>query len=135
MCIQDEATRLLQTDQGQKQLSPEKGAVAITEDLLTLGRKAFYLETVGNEVFQTDVVGALDRPVNPVTMTKAIAVNRANPNRQRSNVDGSGHNYWVDAEAGLKKAEGRRRKAEGGSIRGMVSPSHSQPLNTFSRGL
>jgi hypothetical protein len=63
MCIQDEATRLLQTDQGQKQLSPEKGAVAITEDLLTLGRKAFYSETVGNEVFQTDVVGALDRPV------------------------------------------------------------------------
>lgn len=69
----DEATRLLQTDEGQKQLSPENGAVAVTEDLLTLGRKAFYSETFGNEVFQTDVVGALDGPINPVTMTKAIA--------------------------------------------------------------
>ncbi|HEY9670501.1 MAG TPA: hypothetical protein V6D11_03590 [Waterburya sp.] len=68
-----EATRLLQTEEGQKQLSPENGAVAITEDLLTLGRKAFYSETFGNEVFQTDVVGALDGPINPVTMTKAIA--------------------------------------------------------------
>lgn len=69
----DEATRLLQTDEGQKQLSPENGAVAVTEDLLTLGRRAFYSETFGNEVFQTDVVGALDGPINPVTMTKAIA--------------------------------------------------------------
>lgn len=69
----EEATRLLQTDEGQKQLSPENGAVAVTEDLLTLGRKAFYSETFGNEVFQTDVVGALDGPINPVTMTKAIA--------------------------------------------------------------
>ncbi len=69
----DEATRLLQTDEGQKQLSPENGAVAVTEDLLTLGRKAFYSETFGNEVFQTDVVGALDGPINPVSMTKAIA--------------------------------------------------------------
>ena len=31
----------------------------------------------------------------------AIAANRANPNLQRSNVDGSRHNYWVDAEAGF----------------------------------
>ncbi|NEQ21065.1 MAG: hypothetical protein F6K28_17930 [Microcoleus sp. SIO2G3] len=38
-----------------------------------MGRKAFYSETFGNEVFQTDVVGALDGPINPVTMTKAIA--------------------------------------------------------------
>ena len=70
----DEATRLVQTDEGQKQLSPENGAVAVTEDLLTLGRKAFYSETFGNEVFQTDVVGALDGPINPVTMTKAICL-------------------------------------------------------------
>jgi hypothetical protein len=32
---------------------------------------------------------------------KAIATNQANPNLQRSNVDGSGHNYWVDSEAGF----------------------------------
>ena len=31
-----------------------------------------------------------------------IAANRANPSLQRSNVDGSGHNYWVDTEAGFK---------------------------------
>ncbi|HEY9691466.1 MAG TPA: hypothetical protein V6D15_04640 [Oculatellaceae cyanobacterium] len=70
---QEEATRLLQTEEGRKQLSPENGAVAVTEDLIKLGRKAFYSETFGNEVFQTDVVGALDGPINPFSMTKAIA--------------------------------------------------------------
>jgi hypothetical protein len=30
-----------------------------------------------------------------------VAANRANPDLQRSNVDGSGHNYWVDAESGF----------------------------------
>jgi hypothetical protein len=30
-----------------------------------------------------------------------IAANRANPKLQKSNVDGSGHNYWVDAESGF----------------------------------
>lgn len=69
----DEATGLLQTEEGRKKLSPENGAVAVTEELLTIGRKAFYSETFGNEVFQTDVVGALDGPINPVTLTKAIA--------------------------------------------------------------
>ena len=64
----DRATRLLQTDEGQKQLSPENRAVAVTEDLLKLGRKAFYSETFGNEVFQKDAVGALDSPINPVTL-------------------------------------------------------------------
>jgi hypothetical protein len=61
-------TRLLQTDEAQKQLSPENRAVAVTEDLLTLGRKAFYSETFGNEVFQKDAVGALDSPINSVTL-------------------------------------------------------------------
>lgn len=64
----DQATRLLQTDEGQKQLSPENRAVAVTEDLLKLGRKAFYSETFGNEVFQKDAVGALDSPSNAVTL-------------------------------------------------------------------
>ncbi|MEG4406032.1 hypothetical protein [Microcoleus sp. MON2_D5] len=64
----DWATPLLQTDEGQKQLSPENRAVAVTEDLLKLGRKAFYSETFGNEVFQKDAVGALDSPINPVTL-------------------------------------------------------------------
>ena len=64
----ERATRLLQTDERQKQLSPENRAVAVTEDLLKLGRKAFYSETFGNEVFQKDAVGAVDSPINPVTL-------------------------------------------------------------------
>jgi hypothetical protein len=51
-----------------KQLSPENRAVVVTEDLLKLGRKAFYSETFGNEVFQKDGVGVLDSPINPVTL-------------------------------------------------------------------
>jgi hypothetical protein len=51
-----------------KQLSPENRAVAVTGDLLKLGCKAFYSETFGNEVFQKDGVGALDSPINPVTL-------------------------------------------------------------------
>jgi len=109
----DEATGLLQTDDGKKQLSPENGAVAVTEELLSLGRKAFYSETFGNEVFQTDVVGALDGPINPVTMTKAIArlggkhtTNLQIPLDEDVTIGGrsfkgSGHNYWVDAESGF----------------------------------
>ncbi|WP_158260507.1 hypothetical protein [Chlorogloea sp. CCALA 695] len=33
----------------------------------------------------------------------AITANRANSNLQKSNVDGSGHNYWVDRRAGYSK--------------------------------
>jgi hypothetical protein len=68
-----EAEQLLQTEEGRNQLSAENGAIAITEDLINIGRKAFYAETFGNEVFQTDVVGALNGPINLVTMTQAIA--------------------------------------------------------------
>ncbi len=70
---QEEAARLLQTESGRKQLSPENGAVAVTEELIDLGRKAFYSETYGDEVFQTDIVGALNGSINLVTMTSAIA--------------------------------------------------------------
>ena len=69
----EKAATLLQTEEGRKQLAPENGAVAVTEDLINLGRKAFYSETFKDQVFQTDVVGALSGPINPVTMTKAIA--------------------------------------------------------------
>ncbi|HEY9632433.1 MAG TPA: hypothetical protein V6D14_03450 [Coleofasciculaceae cyanobacterium] len=68
-----EAASLLQTEEGRKQLSPENGAVEVTEDLINLGRKAFYSETFKDQVFQTEVVGALNGQINPVTMTKAIA--------------------------------------------------------------
>ena len=62
----DQATRVFQTDEGQKQLSPENRAVVVTEGLLTVERKAFYPETFGNEVFKKDAVGVLDSPINPV---------------------------------------------------------------------
>jgi hypothetical protein len=35
----------------------------------------------------------------------AIANNRANPDLLLSNVDGSGHNYWVDPEAGFTTSD------------------------------
>jgi len=69
----DEAATLLQTDEGREQLSPQNGAVAVTEKLLKRGRDAFYSETFGDEIFQTEVVGALNGPINFVTMSKAIA--------------------------------------------------------------
>ncbi|HEY9663151.1 MAG TPA: hypothetical protein V6C65_32300 [Allocoleopsis sp.] len=40
----------------------------------------------------------LDRTLRSAT----IAANRSNPELQPSNLDGSGHEYWVDAEAGFK---------------------------------
>lgn len=39
----------------------------------------------------------LDRNLREQT----VAANRANLDLQRSNVDGSGHAYWVDKEAGF----------------------------------
>jgi hypothetical protein len=69
---QQQATRLLDTEEGRKQLSPENGAFAVTNETLKLGRDAFYSETFGNEIFQTDVVGALNGPINIITVGQAI---------------------------------------------------------------
>lgn len=69
----NEAASLLKTDEGKQQLSADNGAVAITEDLIKLGRKAFYTETFGNEVFFTDVTGVLDGPLNIGNLAYAIA--------------------------------------------------------------
>jgi mono/diheme cytochrome c family protein len=69
----NEAEPLLKTEAGRTQLSPEQGAVQVTDELIHLGRDAFYRETFGNERFITDVVGALNGPINLVTLTKAIA--------------------------------------------------------------
>lgn len=69
----NQAAKLLHTEAGQQQLSAENGAIAITEDLLKLGRKAFYTETFGNEVFLTDITGALDGPITLPKMVTAIA--------------------------------------------------------------
>lgn len=67
-----EAEQLLQTPEGQQQLSRENGAVEITQDLIDLGRKAFYTETFGNEYFFTDVMGAIDGGINLVNLSRAI---------------------------------------------------------------
>ncbi len=68
-----DAESLRQTPEAEEELLPENGAVEITEDLLQLGREAFYTETFGGEYFQSDVAGALDGPINPITLTKSIA--------------------------------------------------------------
>ncbi|MFO6495768.1 MULTISPECIES: hypothetical protein [Bacillus] len=49
------------------------GAVKVDDQLLDLGRKTFYQETFGNEVFLTDILGLLDGPITVANMTKAIA--------------------------------------------------------------
>jgi Di-haem oxidoreductase, putative peroxidase len=68
----DRAAELLATDAGKQQLSPENGAVKITQELLDLGRKAFYTETFGNEYFITNVTGAIDGALNPFSISKAV---------------------------------------------------------------
>ncbi|MCT7963092.1 hypothetical protein NG791_20690 [Laspinema sp. D1] len=75
----EEADRLLQTEAGRDYLSPENGAIEITDELIDLGRKNFYTETFGNEVIFTDVVGILDGPINIASMTKAILALKGQP--------------------------------------------------------
>ncbi|MDQ7762077.1 hypothetical protein, partial [Xanthomonas sontii] len=52
-----EADRLTGTEAGRKALAPTSGAVAIDPAMVERGRRAFYQETFGNEVFLTDVMG------------------------------------------------------------------------------
>ncbi|MDM9383150.1 di-heme oxidoredictase family protein [Chlorogloeopsis sp. ULAP01] len=68
----EEANKFLQTEKGREALSAENGAVEITEELINLGRDAFYQETFGNEYLFTDIVGILDGPINLGSITKAI---------------------------------------------------------------
>ncbi|CAI8760832.1 hypothetical protein [Methylocaldum szegediense] len=67
-----EAQRLLQTEDGRRQLALENGAIEISRDLIALGRRAFYEETYGNEVFLTDVVGVVDGPINLWKLAKSV---------------------------------------------------------------
>ncbi|MDX2229400.1 MAG: di-heme oxidoredictase family protein [Leptolyngbyaceae cyanobacterium bins.349] len=69
----EQSARLLQTEAGQQQLAAENGAVEITQDLIDIGRNAFYTETFGNEVFITDVTGALDGVITLPKLVQAIA--------------------------------------------------------------
>ncbi|MEA5603369.1 hypothetical protein [Nostoc sp. UHCC 0252] len=68
----DQGDKWLQTPKGREALSPDQGAVAVTEELIDLGRNAFYQETFGNEYLFTDVVGILDGPVNVGSIAKAV---------------------------------------------------------------
>lgn len=125
-----EADRLLQTQKGKQQLSPENGAIAITQDLINLGRDAFYRETFGNEYFFTDVVGAIDGPINLVSMGKAIAAlgGKHTTNLQiplnedvtvggRTFAAGTLLNTGLDVPAGSPFPLGMQTKTKGGKIR------------------
>jgi hypothetical protein len=74
-----EANALLPTEDGRELLSPDNGAVEITQELIDLGRDAFYTETFGNEVLFTDVVGILDGPLNIPTLAKAVLALKGQP--------------------------------------------------------
>jgi hypothetical protein len=69
---QKQAKQLMKTKEGQELLSPKNGAIAITPELLELGKKAFYEETFGNEVFITDIMGAFNGPITLANVKKAI---------------------------------------------------------------
>jgi len=69
---QTAAAALRQTAEGQAMLSPHEGAVAITDDLLALGRKSFYGETFGNEVFLSEIMGILDGPLTFWRLARAV---------------------------------------------------------------
>lgn len=68
-----EAQRLLSTEEGRVELSPENGAVPVTAELVELGRESFYTGSFGNEYFFSDVVGVLDGPIDLLAMARAIA--------------------------------------------------------------
>ncbi|MEX2397645.1 MAG: hypothetical protein WD491_11490, partial [Balneolales bacterium] len=68
----DEADSLLQTELGQRNLTPGNGAVLIDDDLLELGRRAFYEETFNNEFFFTDIIGAMNGPMSFWGVTRAL---------------------------------------------------------------
>lgn len=67
-----EAHELMKTVKGREFLSPKNGAVKIDQALLQLGRKSFYEETFGNEVFLTDILGAFNGPLTIENFQKAI---------------------------------------------------------------
>lgn len=125
-----EAEQLLQTEAGQQQLSPEQGAIEITEDLITLGREAFYSETFKNEIFATDVVGAINGPINLVSLSKALLALRGQPTTNlqvpidrevtlggRTFTAGSVLNTGLDVPAGSLIPLGMRTFVEKGKVR------------------
>lgn len=60
------------TEAARETLSPDNGAVEITEELIDLGGDAFYRETFGNEYLFTDAIGILDDPIDLGSITKIL---------------------------------------------------------------
>ncbi len=73
-----EADELMETESGRLMLSPYHGALEINEELLRLGREAFYKETFGNEIFATEVAGLLDGPLSLWSFLRAIIASGGN---------------------------------------------------------
>lgn len=61
------------TSNGVSPVSDQEEMIEVTPEMLQMGRKAFYEETYGNEVFFTDIMGQMDGPINFMTIGKAIA--------------------------------------------------------------
>lgn len=74
-----EAEQWLQTEAGRAMLSADQGAVKITDELIQLGRDAFYRETFGNEALFTDVVGILDGPLSIGKIAQAVLALKGQP--------------------------------------------------------
>lgn len=53
-------------------ISPSNGVIHVTPDVLRLGKKTFYQETFGNEVFLTDILGLVDGPITVSNIVKSI---------------------------------------------------------------
>jgi hypothetical protein len=71
-----QAAELAETEKGRLLLSASHGAVEINEDVLKIGRKSFYTETFGNEVFSSHVAGLMDGPLSAWSFFRAIVANR-----------------------------------------------------------
>jgi len=85
------------------------GGVAASSDALQPGSDGYKIanpEQVGIagtllKGIQPDPSASLRLLVDRNLREPMIAANRANPSLQRVNVDGRGHNYWVDRQAGF----------------------------------
>jgi hypothetical protein len=69
---EQQASELTRTAEGRRQLSPANNAVHIDERAWREGRKAFYRESYGNEVFLTDVMGMLEGGLSVSGVSRAL---------------------------------------------------------------
>ena len=64
--------RYTEQEAKRNKLSPAKGAIHVTPDTIRLGRKVFYQETFGNELFLTDILGLVNGPITVTNLFKSI---------------------------------------------------------------